>query len=226
MKALEVKEDGLIYAAEVPEKPSQTTGYYPTPSIAFREYDIALASAKESAVLVSDQEKAQQIIINDYLKRGDGPPFKYHGSLVIGIGEGIYPIPDLQWDVVDVKLARVLSTGDKHKQMPLKGDVAILRECNQCDGVGTYEGGKYLETTCEACNGTGQVAILKESTPSTEPQCPFCDAKDSLTMKKETASKIKGSGLLTATFDVWECNACGESFFQHWNFNYIETNNA
>lgn len=57
-------------------------------------------------------------------------------------------------------------------------------------------------------------------------QCPFCDAKDSLTMKKETISKPKGSGLLIATFDVWECRACGESFFQHWNYNFIDTNNA
>ena len=61
------------------------------------------------------------------------------------------------------------------------------------------------------------------STPS---ECPFCDAKGSLIMKKETVSKPKGSGLLFATFDVWECKSCGESFFQHWNFNYIETDKA
>ena len=29
------------------------------------------------------------------------------------------------------------------------------RECDRCDGCGTYEGGKTLLTTCEVCGGCG-----------------------------------------------------------------------
>ena len=32
-------------------------------------------------------------------------------------------------------------------------------ECDRCDGVGWYEGGKTLKTTCERCHGTGKVVI-------------------------------------------------------------------
>lgn len=31
-------------------------------------------------------------------------------------------------------------------------------ECDHCDGVGTVEGEKYLETTCEKCKGYGVIA--------------------------------------------------------------------
>jgi hypothetical protein len=58
------------------------------------------------------------------------------------------------------------------------------------------------------------------------PQCPFCDAKDSLSMKQVTEYKAKGSGAVRAVFDVWECIECKESFFQHWKFTYIDANNA
>lgn len=34
---------------------------------------------------------------------------------------------------------------------------ARVVECDLCDGVGTVEGGEYIETTCEKCTGSGLV---------------------------------------------------------------------
>jgi len=34
-------------------------------------------------------------------------------------------------------------------------EVWTVQYCDRCDGVGWYEGGKTLQTTCEACAGTG-----------------------------------------------------------------------
>jgi len=34
-----------------------------------------------------------------------------------------------------------------------------LVECERCDGCGWYEGGEYLQTVCEDCNGTGAVEV-------------------------------------------------------------------
>lgn len=33
-----------------------------------------------------------------------------------------------------------------------------LTQCMYCDGCGTYEGGKYLETHCKVCDGVGEVS--------------------------------------------------------------------
>jgi plasmid maintenance system antidote protein VapI len=34
-------------------------------------------------------------------------------------------------------------------------------ECDDCDGTGSYEGGKYIETFCTTCNGQGVVVVPK-----------------------------------------------------------------
>lgn len=96
--ALIVKEDGKIWVNKVPEEP-EYTGDMDIDMGSGRRYAYGIEAAKDSAVLCADQEQAQQIIIDDRLKRGDVPPFKYRGSLVIGLGEGIYPIPDLKFTI-------------------------------------------------------------------------------------------------------------------------------
>lgn len=92
-KCLIVKEDGLIYAAEVPEEPVRTDYEY--------YYDIAWATtldlyrravqyAKESAVLCADQEKAIGLLYMNASRDN----FQFRGDYVVGIKPGIYPIPD------------------------------------------------------------------------------------------------------------------------------------
>lgn len=44
--------------------------------------------------------------------------------------------------------------------------------CADCDGCGWYEGGATVQTSCEACQGTGivkrvQVALIAATSPST-----------------------------------------------------------
>ena len=53
-----------------------------------------------------------------------------------------------------VKMVRV--TDDVKNQKAGKKKV-IQRDCSYCDGCGWYEGGKYLQTQCEQCNGTGKI---------------------------------------------------------------------
>ena len=71
---------------------------------------------------------------------------------------------------------------------------------------------------------------MKElSKPEGEPKpirCPFCDAKNTLTMKQVTETKIKGSRVVKGIFDVWECSGCGEGFTKHWQIIPIDTDNA
>jgi hypothetical protein len=38
-------------------------------------------------------------------------------------------------------------------------------ECEMCDGVGWYEGGPHLRTTCETCGGTGRVPAPNKPNP-------------------------------------------------------------
>lgn len=40
-----------------------------------------------------------------------------------------------------------------------------MQYCDRCDGVGNYEGGPFLLTRCEACNGTGIVPVDPPSIP-------------------------------------------------------------
>lgn len=105
MKALIVKDDGLIYVAEVPEeKPlMDISGSEAYPQMVYdaemEEYEEALASAKENAVLCADQEKARKILL------------EYHGDgNLLQRFEGIYPIPDLQYEVNYVPIERDAAT--------------------------------------------------------------------------------------------------------------------
>lgn len=121
--ALIVKEDGLIYVNQVPEEPKhEHYGLTQDDTEDFwddaEEHKKALASAKETAVLCADQEQARELL---FVKHCIFPK-----EIALKQATGIYPIPGLQWTKVDAKIARILSTGDKHKQMPLKGEVAIL----------------------------------------------------------------------------------------------------
>ena len=93
MKALIVKEDGLIYAAEVPEQPKHTGD----PNLDMsngRRYAYGIEAAKESAVLLSDQEKAARLIGQKYQDA-------YHKThpMKWDIKPGIYSIEGLDWEV-------------------------------------------------------------------------------------------------------------------------------
>lgn len=99
----------------------------------------------------------------------------------------------------------------------------------------------------EATYGTGGVtgfkvvAILKDSNRQSEDidvtqkesqeelkpiRCPFCDARNSLTLEQVTETKIKGSRVVKGIFDVWKCSDCGEGFTKHWQIIPIDTDNA
>jgi RecJ-like exonuclease len=39
-------------------------------------------------------------------------------------------------------------------------------ECDFCDGTGTYEGGQFIETTCQKCGGKGYTEISAETEAS------------------------------------------------------------
>lgn len=97
--ALIVKEDGLIYVNEVPEENEfyrQDSARLPNSKTFFMvEYTKALTSAKESAILVSDQEQATGLIYMNASRDN----FQHRGNYVVGIKPGIYPIPDLKWEV-------------------------------------------------------------------------------------------------------------------------------
>lgn len=36
--------------------------------------------------------------------------------------------------------------------------MAITEDCIRCDGCGWHEGGETIQTRCESCGGSGQVA--------------------------------------------------------------------
>ena len=95
--ALIVKEDGLIYAAEVAEEPTKTEyeHYYDVAWLTTLDlHRRAVQSAKESAVLLSDQEKAARLIGQKYQDA-------YHKThpMKWDIKPGIYPIEGLDWEV-------------------------------------------------------------------------------------------------------------------------------
>jgi hypothetical protein len=41
--------------------------------------------------------------------------------------------------------------------IPIELSEGLRKYCDRCDGCGWYEGGEFLQTTCEKCNGTGIV---------------------------------------------------------------------
>lgn len=88
MKAAIVKPDGLIYVNEVPEEPkncynTSCSQWCVCPRM--KDYQKALASAKESAILVSDQEHAKTL-----LQQLLGPTIPTNK---------VFMIPDLKWEV-------------------------------------------------------------------------------------------------------------------------------
>lgn len=126
MTALIVKEDGLIYVNEVPEEPkcyhelslsheiceTMTEG-----NCSCVRHQQALASAKENAVLCADQEQARDLIFKPgmkviiggevtllewaklYAKVHDGGEPWQTMKYRLTLKSGIYPIPDLKWEV-------------------------------------------------------------------------------------------------------------------------------
>lgn len=119
LKALIVKSDGLIYAAELPEKPKFKGDY------AQKQYEETLASATENAVLVADQEKAKEIIKAKFGHDIDKMNINTKGYQ--------YPIPGLEWEVMydsplglitdspystDKKVAVIMPVKSEQKDIP------------------------------------------------------------------------------------------------------------
>lgn len=146
MKALIVKEDGLIYAAELPVGRIDSNGLWSAPESfdwqsaeglrLYKElannpspehwYEKALASAKESAVLVSDQEKAIRLI---YENLGETTPI-WNGWINMfkkNAVPKVYPIPGLQWEVKEETIG-VLSGASPFGSVSEFREVAILKE--------------------------------------------------------------------------------------------------
>lgn len=130
MKALIVKSDGLIYAAEVPKEPHVCMSYvlvYCSLTVCKchdeqKAYERMVASAKESAVLCADQEKAKEIIKEKFGHDLD--------QMNINTSGYEYPIPDLQWEVKEKhEILRYTSivTGDLVPHV-VSRQVAILKE--------------------------------------------------------------------------------------------------
>ena len=124
MKALIVKDDGLIYAAEVPEEPKRTI--WVRDFVRYNEdmakYRSAIASAKESAVLVSDQERAGELIFWDWFnKSGEDDTY-------LALKPGIYPIPDLQWEEDEGHLCKVAILKESTPSTEQESQEAIWKE--------------------------------------------------------------------------------------------------
>ena len=131
------------------------------------KYESALASAKESAVLVSDQEKAHGIIWRNYASKKD----RQHGN---ELKPGIYPIPGLEWELV-AKPVQVGFGRWGYEQ------VAILKESTPSHFNGCSPTACGCKSLADCPNNQPQITVmgqgykfkkfpdrLKESTPSTE----------------------------------------------------------
>ena len=163
--ALIVKEDGLIYAAEVPEWPNYVEDNHLWNHNLEMRYEVALTSAKESALLCADQEKANKLLI------GVGVLFN---TATLKPKPGIYPIPDLQWEVKRTK------------------------KCNPAWGSCEKESGHKGSHAQFPKFSPKQVAILKESTPS-EPKIKpaiLLNQIESLKEENRILKELNGGKLL------------------------------
>jgi hypothetical protein len=90
-----------------------------------QHYKESITSAIKQAIQFDDQELAMKLV---YGKHGhlDNLPMNFYQWRDEYLKEGLYNISPQEVIILDAKVARIYSTGDLHKHMPLTGKVARL----------------------------------------------------------------------------------------------------
>jgi hypothetical protein len=112
---------------EWPEEPNEkdSSGDQWKEVNARQHYKESLTSAIKQAIQFDDQELAMKLV---YGKHGhlDNLPMNFYQWRDEYLKEGLYNISPQEVIILDAKVARIYSTGDLHKHMPLTGKVARL----------------------------------------------------------------------------------------------------
>lgn len=80
----------------------------------YKQYHTALEAFEKSFIEFSDKADADDLMLISTAQHGN-----------------YYSITPIECDAIDAKLARILSTGDRHKYMPLKGQVLVLTDSKE-----------------------------------------------------------------------------------------------
>lgn len=117
-------ESGKLYVMkEVPEKPKYGFTRDIKTTIRNREletqYNATLQKAKQSAIEVDNNDEVKQAIYDADPSRNTGVETYFRD------GE-IYSLEGCKMELMDWQHARILSTGNSHKTMPLKGQCALI----------------------------------------------------------------------------------------------------
>lgn len=110
-----IDNQGVIrYVERMPEQIILFRGK-PGNDTAGKFYKLALEKAKQDSVPFEDQDAVREIIWQQPTGMGIYTPDNFYSFQFDG-----------EVEIIDAKIARVFSTGDKHKHMPLRGNVARL----------------------------------------------------------------------------------------------------
>lgn len=139
-----LKEDGKIYAFYMPEKPDYCSSFsnkYPCDSNNCEEAlkagyclcwermennEVTIQQAIDSAIVCADQEQAATLIFKSLYPEFEAPLKEWTECFLKNAPHRPYEISGMRIDIVPTQVARILALDDKHKLMPLGGDVALL----------------------------------------------------------------------------------------------------
>lgn len=209
--ALIVKEDGLIYVNEVPEEPEYCREFKGTDCQGSEchcmlhkiRYDRALASAKENAVLCADQEQAKTLILRNHRIEVDLDPIEFT--------EGIYPIPDLQWERKGICCSPMPPNINHHgycDECPGYSELSILTLSEQPKGE------LFKDLTPEICERlTKHIKFEPKGEESQEEKIARLEKENSdlraqLGTDNEPDFEWDDDGEDDGNPDYWECCSC------------------